>query len=132
MTSERLFYALGSFLAGTAVAVGAFGAHALRGRLAPELLDAFSTGARYQMFHALALFAVAWGVSRWPEARLSLGGWMLVVGTMVFSGSLYLIALTGARWLGATTPIGGLLLIGGWAVLTWKSTRNTSTTGHED
>jgi uncharacterized membrane protein YgdD (TMEM256/DUF423 family) len=131
MTTERVFFALGSLLAGTAVAAGAFGAHALRGRLAPDLLDAFSTAARYQMFHALALFAVAWGVSRWPEARLPLGGWMLVLGTLVFSGSLYLLALTGARWLGATTPIGGLLLIGGWAVLAWRSARTTSSPGHE-
>ena len=64
MTSERVFFALGSFLAGTAVAAGAFGAHALKGRIAPELLDAFSTGARYQMFHALALLALAWAVTR--------------------------------------------------------------------
>jgi len=73
------------------------------------------------MFHALALLAVAWGVTRWPEARLDVGGWMLAAGTLVFSGSLMLMALTGARWMGAITPIGGLLLIGGWAVLTWRT-----------
>lgn len=121
MNTDRVFFAVGSFLAGTAVAAGAFGAHALEDRIAPELLAAFSTGARYQMFHALALLAVAWGVTRWPEARLDVGGWMLAAGTLVFSGSLMLMALTGARWMGAITPIGGLLLIGGWAALTWRT-----------
>ena len=127
MNSDRIFFALGSFLAGTAVAAGAFGAHALKDRIAPELLAAFSTGARYQMIHALALLAVAWGVARWPEARLGLGGWMLAAGTLVFSGSLMLMALTGARWMGAITPIGGLLLISGWAVLTWRTARRRPT-----
>jgi uncharacterized membrane protein YgdD (TMEM256/DUF423 family) len=121
MANNRRFFAVGSALAATAVAAGAFGAHGLKTRIAPELLDAFSTGARYQMFHALALLAVAWGVTQWPDARLDLGGWMLAAGTLVFSGSLYLMALTGARWMGAITPIGGVLLIGGWAVLTWRS-----------
>ena len=72
MASDRVFFALGSFLAGTAVAAGAFGAHALRGRIAPEMLDAFSTGARYQMFHALALLALAWG--QWVPAVVVYGG----------------------------------------------------------
>lgn len=121
MKTDRVLFALGSFLAGTAVAAGAFGAHALKDRIAPELLAAFSTGAKYQMFHALALLAVAWAVTRWPEARLDLGGWMLAAGTLVFSGSLYLMALTGARWMGAITPVGGVLLIGGWAMLCWKA-----------
>lgn len=105
------------------MAAGAFGAHALRERVEPQLLTAFATGARYQMFHALALFAVAWGALRWPEARLELSGWLLVAGTAVFSGSLYLMAMTGARWLGAITPIGGVLLIAGWAVLAWRAAR---------
>ena len=124
VSAERRFFIIGSILAGTAVAAGAFGAHALQGRIAPKLLQAFETGVRYQMYHALALFAVAWAVTRWPEARLALGGWMLAAGTAIFSGTLYLMALTGARWLGAVTPIGGLLLIAGWAVLAWRSARN--------
>ena len=123
MSSERRLFVLGSILAGTAVAAGAFGAHGLQGRVEPRLLEAFTTGARYQMFHALALFAVAWGVVHWPNARLDLAGWMLAAGTVVFSGSLYLMTMTGARWLGAITPIGGLLLIAGWAVLAWKTAR---------
>jgi len=123
MRTERLFFAVGSALAGTAVAAGAFGAHGLRGRVDAELLDVFSTAARYQMSHALALLAVAWAVTRWPNRRLEPGGWLLVAGTAIFSGSLYLITLTGARWLGAVTPVGGLLLIGGWAVLVWRTAR---------
>lgn len=124
MSAERRFFVIGSILAGTAVAAGAFGAHGLQDRIAPELLEAFGTGARYQMSHALALLVVAWAVNRWPEAGLELGGWMLAAGTVVFSGSLYLMALTEIWWLGAITPIGGLLLIAGWAVLAWRSARN--------
>ena len=123
MNSDRFIFIAGSILAGTAVAAGAFGAHALQGRVEPQMLDTFATGARIQMSHALALLAVAWGVARWPEARLELAGWLLTAGTVVFSGSLYLMTLTGARWLGAVTPIGGVLLIAGWTVLAWRTAR---------
>lgn len=123
MKSERLFFVVGSILAGIAVAAGAFGAHGLKGRIEPQLLEAFATGARYQMSHALALLGVAWGVNRWPQAGLDLGGWLIAAGTIVFSGSLYLMALTGTRWLGAITPIGGVFMIAGWAVLAWRTAR---------
>ena len=108
---------------GAAVAAGAFGAHGLKGRIEPRLLEVFSTGAQYLMSHALALFAVAWGVNRWPQARLELGGWLIASGVTVFSGSLFLMALTGARWLGAITPNGGILMIVGWSVLAWRAAR---------
>jgi uncharacterized membrane protein YgdD (TMEM256/DUF423 family) len=124
MNPDRVFFTVGSLLAGTAVATGAFAAHGLRSRLAPELLEAFETGARYQMTHALALLAVAWAVTRWPEARPALGGWLLLGGTLIFSGSLYLMALTGLRWLGAVTPVGGVLLLAGWTVLAWRAFRH--------
>jgi uncharacterized membrane protein YgdD (TMEM256/DUF423 family) len=124
MRSARFFFVFGSILAGFAVAAGAFGAHALEGRIEPGLLDVFSTGARYQMSHALALLAVAWGVTHWPRARLEHGGWLIAAGVVVFSGSLYLLALTGVRWLGAITPIGGVLMISGWTVLAWRVARN--------
>ena len=124
MSSDRIFFVLGAILAGTAVAAGAFGAHALQGRVDPRMLDTFATGARYQMFHAIALLAVAWGVVRWPGARIELAGWLLTAGTVVFSGSLYLMTLTGIRWLGAITPIGGVLLIAGWTVLAWRTSRH--------
>ena len=129
MSPERRFFVVGSILAGTAVAAGAFGAHGLEGRVEPELLAAFSTGARYQIYHALALLAVSWAIARWPEARLDLGGWLVTAGTVFFSGSLYLMALTGARWLGAITPFGGVMLLAGWTVLAWRTARSRS--GHE-
>lgn len=124
MKSTRFFFVLGSVLAGLSVAAGAFGAHGLEDRIEPRLLDAFATGARYQMSHALALLAVAWAVTRWPNAGLEHGGWLIATGVVVFSGSLYLLALTGAGWLGAITPIGGVLMISGWAVLAWRVGRS--------
>ncbi len=122
MTGRRLF-ACGAALAGTAVAAGAFGAHGLEGRLAPDLLEIFDLAARYQLIHGVALLAVALAAARWPGAGLALGGWLLVAGTAVFAGSLYLLAATGQRWLGAITPAGGVLLIAGWARLAWRVAR---------
>ncbi len=115
------FAGLGAILAFLAVAAGAFGAHALRPRLAPDLLEVFETAARYQMYHALALLAVAWASERWPGPAPALAGWLFVAGIVVFSGSLYLLSLTGQRWLGAITPLGGLAFLAGWAVLAWSA-----------
>lgn len=117
---ERVFLVLGALSAGVAVALGAFGAHTLRGRLAPEMLDVFETGVRYQMYHALALLAVAWATTRWPLAGVAAAGWLFTAGTLLFSGSLYVLALTGVRWLGAVTPLGGVAFILGWIVLAWR------------
>jgi uncharacterized membrane protein YgdD (TMEM256/DUF423 family) len=112
---ERTFMALGATLAGLAVALGAFAAHGLRNRLTPELLAIFETGVRYQMYHALALLAVALATPRWPGAATA--GWLVLAGIVVFSGSLYVLAATGVRWLGAVTPLGGLAFLAGWAML---------------
>ena len=120
---ERVFFGLGALSAGLAVALGAFAAHGLRGRLSPEALATFETGARYHMYHALALLAVAWASARWPGGATSAAGWLFVAGTVLFSGSLYLLALTGQRWLGAITPLGGLAFIAGWAALAWAALR---------
>ena len=120
---DRAFLALGALSALLSVAAGAFGAHALRERLTPDMLAVFETGARYQMYHALALLAVAWAAGRWPSTAAVAAGWLFVAGTVVFSGSLYLLALTGARWLGALTPLGGLAFIAGWAALAWAALR---------
>jgi len=117
MTSARVFLAIGSASAFLAVAGGAFGAHALRRRLDESLLAAFETGVRYQMYHALALLAVAWVMDRWGGGLVAASGWLFVAGTVVFSGSLYLLALTGQRMFGAVTPIGGVAFLGGWLVL---------------
>lgn len=121
---DRIFFLLGSLSAGLAVALGAFGAHGLRTRLTPDLLANFETGVRYQMYHALALLAVAWAVAHWPRTALpTYAGWLFVAGTLLFSFSLYLLALTGARWLGAITPLGGVAFVAGWvclAVAAWR------------
>ena len=121
---DRTFFALGAALAGIAVAAGAFGAHGLRGRLEPDMLAVFETAVRYQMYHALALLAVAWAATRWPDAGAGLAGWLFVAGTVVFSGSLYVLALSGVRWLGAITPVGGLCFLAGWGVLAWTVWRS--------
>ena len=113
----RTFFALGGISAFVAVAAGAFGAHALKGRLAPELLAVFETGARYQMYHGLGLFAVAWALGRAPVPAVRAAGWLFLAGTVLFSGSLYLLALSGVRWLGAVTPLGGLSFLAGWLAL---------------
>lgn len=114
---DRTFAILGAIIAGLAVAVGAFGAHAIRGHLTPEEQAIFETGARYQMYHGLALLATAWAASRWPGDPVRWAGWLFVIGTILFSGSLYALALTGIRWLGAVTPLGGLSFLAGWALL---------------
>lgn len=119
--------ALGALSACVAVVAGAFGAHALRSRLAPELLAAFETAARYQMFHALALLAVAWALERGRHPALVHAAWLFLAGTVLFSASLYALALTGARGLGAVTPLGGLCFIAGWLSLAWGLWRGRAT-----
>lgn len=113
----RIFWIAGAILAFLAVGAGAFGAHALRARVAPDLLEVFETGARYNMYHALALLAAGWAAGQWPGALSTAAGWLFIAGTLIFSGSLYLLALTGVRWLGAITPIGGVAFLAGWACL---------------
>ncbi len=104
-----------------AVAAGAFGAHGLKKTLSSEDLAVFETGARYQMYHALALLAVAWMASQSPSAAVRVAGWCFLTGIVLFSGSLYGLTLSGVRWLGAITPIGGMALLAGWAALAWAA-----------
>lgn len=121
---DRLFFVIGAVSALIGVAAGAFGAHALRGRLDTDLLAIFETGARYQMYHALALLVVAWAYTRWPGTLVTTAGWLLVLGTLLFSGSLYALSLSGVRWLGAITPLGGVAFLAGWlclALAAWRS-----------
>jgi uncharacterized membrane protein YgdD (TMEM256/DUF423 family) len=113
---DRTFLALGAISAAISVAAGAFGAHALKARLSPDLLAIFETGARYEMYHALGLVAAAWAAARAPAAA-AWAGWLFVAGTVLFSGSLYALALTGIRGLGAVTPLGGVAFIAGWIAL---------------
>ena len=100
MTPDRLFFGIGALLAGLSVALGAFGAHGLRNTLSPEDLVTFETGARYQMYHALALLAVAWAYARWEAPLVHVAGWLFVVGIVLFSGSLYAVCFLPAVVLG--------------------------------
>ena len=123
MSVERLFFGLGAASAFIAVALGAFAAHGLKARLGADLLATFETGVRYQMFHALALLAVAWACTRWPGALVQASGWLFLAGTVLFSGSLYALALTGVRGLGIITPFGGVAFLAGWLCLAWTAIR---------
>lgn len=114
---ERLFAVLGCVFALLAVVLGAFGAHALEGRLESRDLETFEIGVRYQMYHALALLFVAYALGRWTGDLGVWAGWAFVVGIVVFAGSLYALVLTGVRGLGAVTPIGGVAFLAGWALL---------------
>ena len=116
---DRVFFSLGAGLAFLAVAAGAFGAHAVRPRLSPDLLDVFETAARYHFFHALGLIVAGFAAARWPGTAVHLAGWLFLAGIILFSGSLYLLSLTGVRWLGAITPFGGLAFLAGWLCLAW-------------
>lgn len=116
---EKLFFIAGAVSAFIGVAAGAFGAHALKTRLDADLMAVFEVGVRYQMYHAFALIATAWAISRWPGSAASAAGVLFIIGTVLFSGSLYLLSLTGVRWLGAITPLGGLAWLVAWACLVW-------------
>ena len=101
------------------VGAGAFGAHGLRARLSDEMLAVFETGARYQMYHALALLAVAWLAGREvrPPIAVIVAGWAFLLGTILFSGTLYVMALIGTTALGSVVPLGGVAFLIGWAAL---------------
>jgi uncharacterized membrane protein YgdD (TMEM256/DUF423 family) len=122
---DKGFALAGSLSAFIAVAAGAFGAHTLRARLTPDLLAVFETGSRYQMYHALALFVVAMAAARWapPLSTVRAAGWLFIAGTLLFSGSLYALALTGMRSLGAVTPVGGLCFLAGWLALAYAAVK---------
>jgi uncharacterized membrane protein YgdD (TMEM256/DUF423 family) len=120
---DRLFVTLGALSACSAVALGAFAAHGLRARLSAEMLAIFEVGARYHMYHALGLLAVGGVASRWPGSAVTTAGWLFVAGTLIFSGSLYVLSVTGQRWLGSITPIGGAAFLAGWLALAWGAWR---------
>ncbi len=124
MSAPRLLLAAGAAAALVGVAAGAFGAHGLEGRVEPRMVDVFETGARYQMYHALGLLALGLAAARWPDPLWAVAGALFALGILVFSGSLYALALTGAGWLGAVTPAGGLAFLAGWGVAgaaAWRS-----------
>jgi uncharacterized membrane protein YgdD (TMEM256/DUF423 family) len=115
---DRTLLLIGAVLGFLGVALGAFGAHALKSRLSPEMLAVFETGVRYQMYHAFAVLIVAAAIGHIGNTRLLvMAGWLFIAGILLFSGSLYVLALTGVGILGAVTPVGGLLFLIGWACL---------------
>ena len=114
---DRTFLLLGALAGFIGVALGAFGAHGLRTRLSAEMLAVFETGVRYQMYHALAILIVALAAARLDGWLIRSAGWLFTVGIVLFSGSLYALALSGITILGAVTPIGGLAFLAGWACL---------------
>jgi len=115
---DRTFLLIGALAGVTGVALGAFGAHGLRSRLSPEMLAVFETGVRYHLYHALALLATASIMGRLEGNRfVAAAGWLFVAGIFLFSGSLYVLAVTGIRTLGAITPIGGVAFLIAWACL---------------
>ena len=115
----RLFLTWGAISGGLAVALGAFASHGLRSRLTERSLEIFEAGARYQMYHALALLIIAVLLSQLPESNvwLNISGIAFMVGMLFFSGSLYLLAISGIKWLGASAPIGGAAFILGWSCM---------------
>ncbi len=118
---DRTFVLIGAGLGFLGVALGAFGAHALKGRLGPDMLAVFETGVRYQFYHALALLVVGWACAHWTSSAMGAAGWLFVAGTALFSGSLYALALTGIKVLGAITPVGGVCFLAGWACMAWAA-----------
>ncbi|KPL06515.1 hypothetical protein AMJ86_08255 [bacterium SM23_57] len=122
---EKTFFIIGSVFAGFCVATGAFGAHGLKKLVPPKMLDTWDKAVRYQIYHALGLLVVAWAITYWPSQARSfvLGGGLFLGGIILFSGSLYLLVLSGTKWLGAITPFGGAAFVAGWLCMLLGSWR---------
>ena len=118
----RTFATWGAVFGLIAVGLGAFGAHALRERMSAESMAIYQTGVQYHMIHALALLALA-ALSH-KLRKPDIIGWLFIFGILIFSGSLYLLAISGHRWLGAITPLGGVCFLSGWAVFAWQVARS--------
>ena len=117
--TAKYFFVIASISAFVAVALGAFAAHILKEKLPVDLFNIFEVGVRYHIYHAFGLFVVAWAIAQFPDANLSPAGWLMLAGTILFSGSLYALSLSGTRWLGAITPLGGVCFLAGWFWLAW-------------
>jgi uncharacterized membrane protein YgdD (TMEM256/DUF423 family) len=122
--TAKLFIAIGAIAGAIGVVLGAFGAHALKARLSPELLTVYQTGVQYHLWHALGLAAIGVVAVHLPaSAPLKWAGWLMLAGIVLFSGSLYALATTGARWLGAITPFGGAAFVAAWLAFTYAVLR---------
>ncbi len=116
----KLFLVLGGLAAALGVVLGAFGAHALKAKLPPEMLAVYQTAVQYHLWHALGLVAIGLTAFQLPASvALKWAGWSMLAGIALFSGSLYALAITGSRWLGAITPFGGAAFIGAWLAFAW-------------
>ena len=116
----KTFLILGAINAFLCVAIGAFGAHGLKEKLSTEMLAVYQTAVQYHFYHALGLVAVGLVLTHFPESRpLAWSGWLMLAGIVLFSGSLYVLSLTGIRWLGAVTPFGGVAFLLAWALLAY-------------
>jgi uncharacterized membrane protein YgdD (TMEM256/DUF423 family) len=113
---DKTLFTLGAASAFVGVSLGAFAAHLLKDKLPSDMFNVFEVAVRYQMYHALALLVSAFAVN-WLGNYATIAGWLFVAGTLVFSGSLYVLSCSGQKWLGAITPVGGLLFLAGWAFL---------------
>ena len=113
----RIFLTIAAIFGGLSVAAGAFASHALKERLSERALEIFETGAKYQMYHALALLGVALLLSQEAQTPLIVAGFAFVTGIIIFSGSLYGLSFSGIKWLGAITPLGGVAFLVGWGCL---------------
>ena len=123
-SGARLFLSLGALLALAAVVIGAFGAHGLKSRVSPDMLAIYRTGVEYHFYHALGLVLVGLAFYHLPDSgALRAAGWLMLAGIVLFSGSLYALALSGGKWLGAVAPLGGTSFILAWAFLAWAVLR---------
>ena len=117
---SRLIILLAGINGFLAVSIGAFAAHILRDRLSPDLLNTFQTGVQYHMYHALGLFGIGLLMLNFPTSNLlRISAYLMIAGIVLFSGSLYLLSITGTRWLGAITPLGGLCFLSAWVLIVW-------------
>lgn len=117
MITGKLFLLIGCVITGSAVALGAFGAHGLRKTLSAEMLSVYQTGVLYQLIHGIALLAVGLILRQYESAAIVWSGWLLTLGTLLFSGSLYVLSVSSIRYVGLLTPLGGLAFIVGWILL---------------
>ena len=125
--SARVCVLAGALALAAAVGLGAFGAHAMKGRIAAESLAIYQTAVQYHFWHALGLLGVGVLMAQWPgELLLAWSAWLLIAGLILFSGSLYALALSGAGWLGAITPLGGAAFIAAWLLVAWGALRRSS------
>jgi uncharacterized membrane protein YgdD (TMEM256/DUF423 family) len=114
---ERTFFIAGALIGLLGVALGAFAAHGLESRLSADDMDTYQTAARYHIYHALALLAAAYAAQRFGGGWSIAAGWLFIAGVVLFSGSLYVLAVSGVKFLGAVAPLGGVCFLSGWACL---------------